>query len=207
MVVIRIPQRTHTRARGCTVSLTHTHAHMCFTCISTSQLFHQPLTVLLLGPGVMDSSSSTREPAAIVSRSNRQLRQALDAAGAHYTMAAAAAAAAAEQGGSGKQKAQGRGQQQQQSTIDDGKAGSQLLVQGARGMQAVYLLLQQQAWCSGEAAGDVPLLLAPVPFAGAVLCPCTFTVRAWGCGLGLCVQVHAQVPLFIFHCLGARMSS
>ncbi|GBF97731.1 hypothetical protein Rsub_10895 [Raphidocelis subcapitata] len=139
-----------------------------------AQLFHQPLTVLFLAPGVMDigcsGGSGGGEPAAIVSRSNRQLRQALDAAGARYAMASArdvgggkAAAAAAAAG------PQPLGQA---PSAADGRAGSQLLVLGGRGVQALHLLLLQQPWCAGEGGGDVPTLLAPTPFPGGALCPC-----------------------------------
>lgn len=148
------------------------------------QLFHQPLSVLFLAPGAIAAADG--EPAALVSRSNRQLRRALDAAAAEYEMAATAAAAQQQQGGSGGNgsgKRRAEQQEQQHAAAGggatphaaDGRAGSQLLVRGARGVNALYLQLLAAAWCGadGGAAVDVPLLLAPAPFAGAALCPCT----------------------------------
>jgi hypothetical protein len=142
--------------------------------------------VLFLAPGALAGPDGTIGPAAVVSRSNRQLRQALDAAGADYVMASAAGGGGAGGGSSGDGSREQR-QLGQAPSAADGRAGSQLLLRGGRGVQALYLLLQQQPWCAAEAGGDVPLLLAPAPFAGGALCPCTLKVwlravryfRAW----------------------------
>ncbi|KAI8475408.1 MAG: hypothetical protein J3K34DRAFT_484669 [Monoraphidium minutum] len=158
-------------------------------------LFHQPLSVLLLAPGAVASGAAAAdaaEPAALVSRSNRQLRAALDVMGAELSMAAAAGG-----GGGGRGSAGGgagadadlQQQQQQQAgqlavNAADGRAGSQLLVRGGRGVQALHLLLLQQAWCGAEGGGDVPALLAPVPFAGAALCPCVLKELQGPAGAG-----------------------
>lgn len=147
------------------------------------QLFHQPLSVLLLAPGTISGDAHGRdslggrepEPAAVVSRSNRQLRAALDLVGASYTMAASAAPGGAKRQAPAGGDAPAAPAQSQQPNAADGRAGSQLLIRGGRGVQALHLLLLQQA-CTGEGSTDVPVLLAPVPFAGAALCPCVLKV-------------------------------
>ena len=101
------------------------------------------------------------EPSALVTRSNRQLRQLLSASGATFAQATAAGSAA-----------------------HDGRPGSQLLLRGCKSVHALHLVLLQQSWCGGPEQPDVPVILAPVPFVGASLQPLKLQVRIGGRDVG-----------------------
>lgn len=128
------------------------------------QVHHQHFSVLLCAPNLM----GCWEPSALVTRSNKQIRQLLTASGATFSQAAGAAAAAAAGGPGVAESSQGAAALAG-STNHDGRPGSQLLVRGCRSVHALYLLLLQQPWCAAPEQPDVPLLLAPVPFVGASL--------------------------------------
>lgn len=202
-----------TYGRSCGIAW---HTHMLnWRCLHTAlQGARNPTSILFAAAG----TRGMQAPHALMSCSSKGQRSKMQAGGLTFTMplapkeaSPAVQGAAVQQAGSTKGGAEGEGadgMQPQQQQAQRGVAGvrdhspqSLLLFTGSRAVHMLFdWLLSEtsfQAQSIGEAAQDVPMILAPLPFEGATLRKPLVkvstdmpVVRASSVGPGVCGNCH-----------------